>query len=158
MHGEHEAETGESTKKRKRERGRRSAARREVEQGEEKETARGYRRYGRGGRRSNEPTSHGVVSTRAPLPLFSFSSPLPTRPPPSPSSFFHHRSLHLFLRSSLLVPPAEPQVSLAPSLLFPRLYIIHISTLVFGRLCGSTIIHTLVSSSRCVCARVGARV
>lgn len=65
----------------------------------------GVQEDGWGGRRSNEPTSHGVVSTRAPLPLFSFSSPLPT-------------SLHLFLLPSssstvlstvfFLRPPAEP--------------------------------------------------
>ena len=116
----------------------------------------GVQEDGRGGRRSNEPTSHGVVSTRAPLPLSSFSSPLPT-------------SLHLLLRPSsstaftvlLLLRPlrfSSDAVVRSFSRSFspvPRLYIIHISTLVFGRLCGSTIIHTLFSSP---CARRTARV
>lgn len=83
----------------------------------------GVEEDGRGGRRSNEPTSHGVVSTRAPLPLFSsFSSPLPT-------------SLHLVLLLLLLSPPPSPSPSRSASCSFsrvPRHYIIHISTLVFG--------------------------
>ena len=73
----------------------------------------GVEEDGWGGRRSNEPTSHGVVSTRAPLPLFSFSSPLPfQQPPPSRSSFFFHRPHHRRasppLSLVLFVPPAEP--------------------------------------------------
>ena len=64
--------------------------------------------------------------------------------------------LLLFLSSSSFLLPSRRRVPCSVSPI-PRLYIIHISTLVFGRLCGSTIIHTLVSS-RCVRARRGARV
>lgn len=66
----------------------------------------------RGGRRSNEPTSHGVVPTRAPSRFFLlFSRCLPRVP----------RSLAF----SLFLPPRRRRSR--PS----RAYIIHISTLIF---------------------------
>lgn len=116
----------------------------------------GVQEDGRGGRRSNEPTSHGVVSTRAPLPLSSFSSPLPTSLHlllrPSSSTAF---TVFLLLRSLRFSSDAVVRSFSRSFSPVPRLYIIHISTLVFGRLCGSTIIHTLFSSP---CARRAARV
>lgn len=103
---------------------------------------------GRGGRRSNEPTSHGVVSTRAPLPLFSsFSSPLPTSlhlfPRPSSSSFASSFpssfSFSFSFCLSLLLSCPSP------------LYYSYFHARV--RQCGSTIVYTLFPVSVCALGR-----
>lgn len=109
----------------------------------------GVEEDGRGGRRSNEPTSHGVVSTRAPLPLFSsFSSPLRL-----PASTFSLVLLLLLLSPSS--PPPSPSRSASRSFSrVPRHYIIHISTLVFGNVVRRSCTRSFLP----LCARWDARV
>lgn len=68
----------------------------------------------RGGRRSNEPTSHGVVPTRALSRV---------------SSFFSAAAYQVSSGFSLFLLPRRPAHS--SRLSFSRAYIIHISTLMF---------------------------
>lgn len=108
----------------------------------------GVEEDGRGGRRSNEPTSHGVVSTRAPLPLFSsFSSPLPTSlhlfPRPSSSS----SSSFAFFSSSLSFSFCLSLLLSCPSPLYYSYFHARV------RQCGSTLMYTFFPASVCALGR-----
>lgn len=75
----------------------------------------------RGGRRSNEPTSHGVVPTRAPSRFFLLLRAAYQHPRSLGSSLFLFQRRIRSRSDPLAIPPACPS----------RAHIIHISTLMF---------------------------